>query len=124
MGDRVMGMGKSYLRRFAVLPALATMPVPDDVSLEDAATIPTAFITAHYALAHVGRLAAGEKVLIHLGSGGVGLAAIQVARHIGAEVLTTAGSDEKRARKAESARAGGTLCARVKRRVMLAQRSA
>jgi acyl transferase domain-containing protein/NADPH:quinone reductase-like Zn-dependent oxidoreductase/acyl carrier protein len=96
VGDRVMGMGKSYLRRFAVLPALATMPVPDDVALEDAATIPTAFITAHYALAHVGRLTAGEKALIHLGSGGVGLAAIQVARHIGAEVLTTAGSDEKR----------------------------
>jgi len=96
VGDRVMGMGKSYLRRFAVLPALATMPVPDDVDLQAAATIPTAFITAHYALKDVGRLCEGEKVLIHLGSGGVGLAAIQVARHIGAEILTTAGSDDKR----------------------------
>jgi len=96
-GDRVMGMGKGYLRRFARVRAELAMRVPDGLDLVDAATIPTAFLTAHYALTHVGRLAPDETALIHLASGGVGLAAIQVAHHQGARVFGTAGSDTKRA---------------------------
>jgi acyl transferase domain-containing protein/NADPH:quinone reductase-like Zn-dependent oxidoreductase/NADP-dependent 3-hydroxy acid dehydrogenase YdfG/aryl carrier-like protein len=95
-GDRIMGMGKGYLRRFAKIRADLAMRVPDSVDLVDAATIPTAFLTAHYSLNHVGRLAQDETALIHLASGGVGLAAIQVARDAGAKVFGTAGSDTKR----------------------------
>ena len=58
--------------------------VPPDVAPEAAATMPVAFLTAWYALRHLGRLKAGEKVLIHGAAGGVGLAALQVARHCGA----------------------------------------
>ena len=95
-GDRVMGMGKGFLRRFATPDARFLMHVPDEVDLIDAATLPAAFMTAHYSLVDVGRLAADEKVLVHLATGGVGLAAIQVARNVGAEILASAGSDAKR----------------------------
>ncbi|MFG1343669.1 SDR family NAD(P)-dependent oxidoreductase [Xanthobacter autotrophicus DSM 431] len=96
-GDRVMGMGKGFLRRFAAAEARFLMRVPEHVELKDAATLPAAFMTAHYSLVDVGRLSDDEKVLIHLATGGVGLAAIQVARHVGAEILASAGSDAKRA---------------------------
>ncbi|MFG1283786.1 SDR family NAD(P)-dependent oxidoreductase [Xanthobacter autotrophicus] len=96
VGDRVMGMGKGFLRRFAAADARFLMHVPDDVALEDAATLPAAFMTAHYSLVDIGRLEPDEKVLVHLATGGVGLAAIQVARDIGAEILASAGSDAKR----------------------------
>jgi NADPH:quinone reductase-like Zn-dependent oxidoreductase/NAD(P)-dependent dehydrogenase (short-subunit alcohol dehydrogenase family)/acyl carrier protein len=91
-----MGMGKGFLRRFAHVKASTAMRVPDEIDLVAAATIPAAFMTAHYALEDVGRLRPGEKVLIHLATGGVGLAAIQVATNIGAEIFATAGSDQKR----------------------------
>lgn len=96
-GDRVMGMGKGLLRRYVAAKAALVMRVPGHVDLVEAATMPVAYITAHYSLAYVGHLARGEKALVHLASGGVGLAAIQVARDLGAEVVGTAGSDEKRA---------------------------
>lgn len=96
-GDRIMGMGKGYLRRFAKIRADLAMRVPDGIDLIEAATLPTAFLTAHYALTHIGRLAEDETALIHLASGGVGLAAIQVAHDVGARVFGTAGSDTKRA---------------------------
>ncbi|MGF7160218.1 acyl transferase domain-containing protein/acyl carrier protein [Rhodoligotrophos appendicifer] len=96
IGDRVMGMGKGLMRRYAAVPASALMPVPDGVDLVAAATMPVGLMTAHYALDWIGRLKKGEKVLIHLATGGVGLAAIQVARDLGAEILATAGSDHKR----------------------------
>ncbi|NIF68462.1 zinc-binding dehydrogenase, partial [Burkholderia sp. Cy-647] len=69
---------------------------PARLSFEEAATIPTTFFTAWYALVELARLRRGERVLIHGGAGGVGIAAIQIARHFGAEVFATAGSDEKR----------------------------
>lgn len=96
VGDRVMGMARGALKGLVALPAQTLVQVPSDLSLRDAASIPSAFATAHYALAHAGRVRKGERVLIHLGTGGVGLAAIQVARSLGAEVIATAGSDEKR----------------------------
>ncbi|MBZ9674330.1 type I polyketide synthase [Mesorhizobium sp. ES1-1] len=96
-GDRIMGMGKGYLRRFAKVHADYVMRVPDRLDLREAATLPTAFLTAHYALDHVARLGRGETALIHLASGGVGLAAVQVARDRGASVFGTAGSETKRA---------------------------
>jgi NADPH:quinone reductase-like Zn-dependent oxidoreductase len=66
------------------------------VSFEAAATIPSTFFTAYYSLHHLARLQEGEKVLIHGAAGGVGIAAIQVAKWCGAEIFVTAGSDEKR----------------------------
>lgn len=96
IGDRVMGMGSGLLRGFAKMPAQAVMRIPANISMVEAGSIPAGFATAIYSLEWVARLQAGEKVLIHLGTGGVGLAAIQVAKHLGAEILATAGSDIKR----------------------------
>jgi acyl transferase domain-containing protein/NADPH:quinone reductase-like Zn-dependent oxidoreductase/NAD(P)-dependent dehydrogenase (short-subunit alcohol dehydrogenase family) len=62
----------------------------------EAAGIPVAFVTAYYALHEVARLGPDERVLVHAATGGVGLAAIQVARWLGAEIYATAGSPEKR----------------------------
>jgi NADPH2:quinone reductase len=72
-----------------------TFPVPDGLDLQQAACIPIAFGTAHECLFEFGRLQAGETVLIQAGAGGVGLAAIQLAKRAGATVLATASSDEK-----------------------------
>ncbi|MEM7497890.1 MAG: SDR family NAD(P)-dependent oxidoreductase [Pseudomonadota bacterium] len=88
-GDRVMGMGRRCLQGQIVHPAAGLTPLPDSMSLVDAATVPSAFSTAHYALNHVARIRPGEKVLIHAATGGVGIAAIQLARRAGAEVFAT-----------------------------------
>jgi NADPH:quinone reductase-like Zn-dependent oxidoreductase/acyl carrier protein len=71
--------------------------IPDEIATEAAATLPVAFLTAHYALTHLARLEAGETVLIHGGAGGVGLAAIQIAKSRGAKIIATAGSPDRRA---------------------------
>lgn len=63
---------------------------------KEAATLPVAFITAYYGLSRLAQLSEGETVLIHAGTGGVGLAAIQLAKKIGARIFATAGSAEKR----------------------------
>jgi acyl transferase domain-containing protein/NADPH:quinone reductase-like Zn-dependent oxidoreductase/surfactin synthase thioesterase subunit/acyl carrier protein len=97
IGDRVMGFHDSTGDTFVTLPADAVIPVPDGITDIQAAGIPAAHLTAWYALVRVGRLAAGERILVHAGTGGVGLAAIDIARSLGAEVLATAGSDRKRA---------------------------
>lgn len=96
LGDRVIGLGKGFMRRFAKVKSAATSHLPDGLDLKAAATIPIAFLTAEYGLVELGRLKRGESVLIHLGTGGVGLASIQVAKAIGAEIYATAGSEEKR----------------------------
>jgi NADPH:quinone reductase-like Zn-dependent oxidoreductase/acyl carrier protein len=70
---------------------------PAHIGFEDAATLPIAFMTARWAMHHKARLAAGERILIHAATGGVGLAAIQLARLADAEIFATAGSDDKRA---------------------------
>ena len=72
-----------------------TFPVPDGLDLQQAACIPIAFGTAHECLFEFGRLQAGETVLIQAGAGGVGLAAIQLAKRAGATVLSTASNDDK-----------------------------
>jgi acyl transferase domain-containing protein/NADPH:quinone reductase-like Zn-dependent oxidoreductase/acyl carrier protein len=72
-------------------------PKPAHIGFEDAATLPITFMTAHWAMHHKAHLAAGERILIHAASGGVGLAAVQLARAAGAEIFATAGSADKRA---------------------------
>ncbi|CAN5557506.1 zinc-binding alcohol dehydrogenase family protein [soil metagenome] len=80
------------------VPASSTWPIPDGLDLTLAACIPIAFGTADDCLFEFGHLQAGETVLIQAGGGGVGIAAIQLAKQAGATVLATAGSDEKLAR--------------------------
>ncbi|MFE4515881.1 SDR family NAD(P)-dependent oxidoreductase [Kitasatospora sp. NPDC056783] len=72
------------------------IPLRGPEDLRHAAALPIAHLTAWYGLRHLGRLAEGEQVLIHSASGGVGLAAINIARLTGAEVLATAGTGRKR----------------------------
>ncbi|MGW1895168.1 SDR family NAD(P)-dependent oxidoreductase [Streptomyces sp. NPDC002004] len=81
---------------FTTVRADAVVPLPPGLDTVAAAGIPTAYLTAWYALRHVARLAEGECVLIHSATGGTGLAAVAVAQYLGAEVLATAGNDEKR----------------------------
>jgi acyl transferase domain-containing protein/acyl carrier protein len=95
-GDAVMGFGRACFASHVTTRADAVTPIPPGWSFEEAATVPTAFFTAFYALAHLARVRPGELVLIHGAAGGVGLAAIQVARHLGARIIATAGSEEKR----------------------------
>jgi phthiocerol/phenolphthiocerol synthesis type-I polyketide synthase C len=75
---------------------LAVMPKPPGISFEAAATIPAAFFTAWHSLVDLAGLRRGERVLIHGAAGGVGIAAIQIARWIGAEIFATAGTGDKR----------------------------
>jgi acyl transferase domain-containing protein/NADPH:quinone reductase-like Zn-dependent oxidoreductase len=96
-GDAVMAFAHHSLATHALADRVLVRRVPEAVTFRDAATIPLAFLTAYYALVHLGRLAPGERVLIHAAAGGVGLAALQIAQAIGAQVYATAGSDEKRA---------------------------
>jgi len=95
-GDRVLCMGKSAMQAWSIRPAHSVVPIPRAMDFTQAAGIGSAFATAHYALEHVARIRRGERVLIHLGTGGVGLAAIQIARSRGAEIFSTAGSQAKR----------------------------
>lgn len=78
-----------------LVPASHVYPAPDDMPIEHAATFPTCYLTAAHALFDVGRLTAGETILIHAAGAGVSVAAIHLAKHAGATVLATAGTDEK-----------------------------
>lgn len=96
VGDAVMGFGASCFASHVVTPAHAVAPMPAHWSFEAAATVPTVFLTVYYAFKQLADLQPGERVLIHGAAGGVGIAAIQLARHLGAQIYATAGSDEKR----------------------------
>jgi amino acid adenylation domain-containing protein len=96
-GDEIVAIGPESFRSYLIRQARHVARKPAFLSMEEAVTLPAAFMTAWYALHHVGKLHKGEKVLIHAASGGVGLAAVQVARLAGAEIFATAGSEEKRA---------------------------
>ena len=97
VGDRVMAFAPAALGTRVVTPSDAVSPIPPEVSFSAAATLPVAFVTAIYGLGHLAQVAPGEHVLIHAAAGGVGLAAIQYAKHRGAIVIATAGSEIKRA---------------------------
>ncbi len=96
IGDHVLGMGRGAFQRRITWPCVALQRAPPGLSHVQAATIPSGFLTAHHALNKVARLQPGESVLIHSATGGVGLAAIALARRAGAHILATAGSHEKR----------------------------
>ncbi|XP_028050812.1 fatty acid synthase [Monomorium pharaonis] len=96
-GRRVMGIVEAKGLATTVVADLDFLwEVPDKWTLEQAATIPVAYATSYYALFIRGQLKAGESVLIHAGTGGVGQAAIAIALHAGCTVFTTVGTPEKR----------------------------
>ena len=96
VGDRVVTLNAagSHASKRAV-PALSTWPIPDGLDAARAACIPVAYGTAQECLFTAGNLQAGQAALIHAGAGGVGMAAIQLAKQAGATVISTASSDEK-----------------------------
>lgn len=96
VGDRVFGMAYHTLASEIDVKSSLLQHIPEHLSFEEAATIPVVYLTSYYGLIELANLQAGERVLIHAGTGGVGLAAIQIAQYIGAEVYATAGNDEKR----------------------------
>ena len=96
-GDAVMGMAPASLASLAVSHELCLVRKPERLSFAEAAALPTVGITAWHALRRLARIGKGDRVLIHAAAGGVGLAAIQVARDAGAELFVTAGSETKRA---------------------------
>nr|BBJ50730.1 polyketide synthase [Streptomyces avermitilis] len=89
-GDRVMGMVAGAFGPTAVADRRVLARIPDGWSFETAAATPVAFLTAYYGLVDLAGLGAGESVLVHAAAGGVGMAAVQLARHLGAEVFGTA----------------------------------
>jgi NADPH:quinone reductase-like Zn-dependent oxidoreductase len=96
VGEEVVGMGRHCFSAYVTVEAQDVIRKPGRFSFDEAATIPVVFCTVYIALRSLADLWAGERVLIHSGTGGVGLAAIQYAKWIGAEVFATAGTEEKR----------------------------
>jgi acyl transferase domain-containing protein/NADPH:quinone reductase-like Zn-dependent oxidoreductase/acyl carrier protein len=99
-GDSVLAITASFdagmICTRVLVPEALVVRKPENMSFVQAAGIPCAFLTAWYGLVKLAQLKAGEKVLIHAAAGGVGLAAIQIAQWIGAEIYATVGSGEKR----------------------------
>ncbi|MGD9832286.1 MAG: SDR family NAD(P)-dependent oxidoreductase [Piscinibacter sp.] len=97
-GDHVVALAEASFASFATASAALTRRLPEGIGFDEAVTLPFAFMTALHALFSLGGLSRGETVLIHAGTGGVGMAALQLARACGARVLATAGNAAKRER--------------------------
>ncbi|MER5784572.1 SDR family NAD(P)-dependent oxidoreductase [Streptomyces mobaraensis] len=95
-GDRVYAMAPRSLASHTVADRRLTARIPDGMDFAAAATLPVAFLTVQYGLERLARLAPGETLLVHGAAGGVGLAAVQHARAVGARVIATAGTPAKR----------------------------
>ncbi|MAM56301.1 MAG: polyketide synthase [Salinicola sp.] len=95
-GDAVVGFGPASFSDRLIADVNAVAPIPAEIGYAAAATIPTTFFTVYYSLKHLARVQPGERLLIHGAAGGVGLAAIQVGRWLGAEIYATVGSPEKK----------------------------
>ncbi|MFG1915824.1 SDR family NAD(P)-dependent oxidoreductase [Micromonospora sp. NPDC048898] len=89
-GDRVMGIVMDAFGPVAVADRRMVAPFPDSMSFIEAAAVPVVYLTAYYGLVDLAGLQRGEKILVHAAAGGVGMAAVQLARHWGAEVFATA----------------------------------
>ncbi|MEQ8482586.1 MAG: SDR family oxidoreductase [Hoeflea sp.] len=96
VGDLVIGVAPQAFATHVVTDARGVARLPESVPVVAGATLPVAFLTTYYALIELGRLQAGDTVLVHGGAGAVGLAALQIAKGVGATVIATAGTDEKR----------------------------
>ncbi len=103
-GDEVMAIAYGSFASHVTAPAGCVVRKPGSLSMAEAATVPMAFVTASYALEQMANLQPGERVLIHAASGGVGQAAVQIARAIGAEVFATASPGKWEALRSQSVR--------------------
>ena len=90
VGDRVMGVFPAAFGPVAIADARMLVRMPAGWSFVQGASVPVVFLTAYHGLVDIGHLQAGQRVLIHAAAGGVGTAAVQIARHLGAEVFATA----------------------------------
>jgi len=97
-GDAVVALSGGSFSAYVTTRAEFIAPKPAGMDFAQAASLPVAYVTAHFTLNHLAHLRAGDRVLIHAAAGGVGLAAVALARQVGAEIFATAGSPEKRAR--------------------------
>ena len=96
VGDRVTSCVLDTFKTYVRALADCCIVIPDDHGFDEAASWPANFVTAWHALCEVGKLAAGESILIHSAAGGTGQAAIQVAQYLGAEIFATVGTSEKK----------------------------
>lgn len=96
VGDRVMALlsGGGYAQ-YAAIKADIAIKVPEELHLDQAASIPEVYLTSYLNMLQLGGLSSGERVLIHAAASGVGTASIQLAKAVGAKVYATAGSEEK-----------------------------
>ncbi|MEY3212238.1 MAG: hypothetical protein RIT28_2719 [Pseudomonadota bacterium] len=101
VGARVMGFGQECFAEYALAHSAALFPTPEGWTDGQAVSFPVQWLTAHGCLRTVGRLKAGETVLIHAVAGGVGLAALRLAKHFGAITIGTASTAGKLAMAAE-----------------------
>ena len=95
-GDAVFGFARHSISGYTYARECHMFKADGALSMPEYAGLPIVYLTAYYSLVHQCRLQKGEKILIHSAAGGVGIAAVQIARALGAEVFATAGSDEKR----------------------------
>ena len=93
--ERVIFLATPAFSTRIIVPAALVVAIPTDLSLEQAATVGCAYVTAAYCLMNVGRLEKGQTVLIHSAAGGVGIAAIMLCQMLGVEVFATVGNLEK-----------------------------
>ena len=96
VGDRVFGLATFGMATQTLARGCDVLPIPGKLSFEEAATLPVVFMTSWHSLKNVARMRKGETILVHAGAGGVGMAAIQIAHHLGCEVIATAGNGVKR----------------------------
>jgi synaptic vesicle membrane protein VAT-1 len=94
-GDRVVALpGAGACAEQVAVPGKVAIRIPDAMPLDEAAAFPVVYLTAYAMLVRIAHLQRGERVLIHTAAGGVGIAAIQIARHIGAEIFGTASASK------------------------------
>ncbi|MFF6783042.1 beta-ketoacyl synthase N-terminal-like domain-containing protein [Streptomyces sp. NPDC012510] len=99
-GDRVLGLGPATFGPVAVTDHRWLAPMPDGWTFEQAAAVPIAYLTAYYGLVDLAGVRPGQRVLVHAGAGGVGTAAVQLARHLGAEVFATSSAGKRQVLRA------------------------
>ena len=96
VGDEVAFIAGGCIANRVTVNKSLVFAKPDGLSMEEAASVLSVYVTAYYSLIHTARLMAGQRVLIHSAMGGVGQAAIALAKHVGAEIYATAGTESKR----------------------------
>lgn len=96
IGQRVGIFEKGTFANRIIASTERTYALPDDLSFEDASTLPSVYLTSIYSMFNLASTKKGDRVLIHSASGGIGIACINLCKYLGAEIFATVGTDEKR----------------------------